>query len=69
MKILDTHAHLCAESFDQDLENVLVKASTAGVAKIVAVGENLADAEKNILLAARYEQILPAARLKLIILK
>jgi len=63
MKILDTHAHLCAESFDQDLENVLVKASTAGVAKIVAVGENLADAEKNILLAARYEQILPAAGL------
>jgi TatD DNase family protein len=63
MKILDTHAHLCAESFDQDLESVLAKASAAGVANIVAVGENLADAEKNIQLAARYKQILPAAGL------
>jgi TatD DNase family protein len=63
MKVLDTHAHLCAESFDQDLESVLAKASAAGVANIVAVGENLADAEKNIQLAARYEQVLPAAGL------
>jgi TatD DNase family protein len=63
MKILDTHAHLCAESFDKDLEKVIAKASAAGVANIVAVGENLADAEKNIQLAARYNQILPAAGL------
>ena len=63
MKIFDTHAHLCSVSFDQDLERVLAKASAAGVANIVAVGENLADAEKNIQLAASYEQILPAAGL------
>lgn len=63
MKILDTHAHLCAESFDSDLESVLTRGTAAGVAKIIAVGENLADAERNIQLAACYEQIMPAAGL------
>lgn len=63
MKILDTHAHLCDESFSLDLETVLARGTAAGVVHVVAVGENLADAEKNLQLAAQYEQILPAAGL------
>ncbi len=63
MKILDTHAHLCAESFALDLEAVLDRGTAAVVVHVVGVGENLADAEKNIQLATVYEQILPAAGL------
>ena len=50
-KIIDVHAHLCDTSFDKDLGAVLSKASAAGVAAVIAVGENMADAEKNLDLA------------------
>lgn len=63
MMIVDTHAHLCAETFTRDLEEVLTASNAAGVDRIVAVGENLADALRNLELAAGYAQILPAAGL------
>jgi TatD DNase family protein len=61
--LVDAHAHLCDPVFDSDLENVLDKAYSAGISRVVAVGENLADAEKNIRLALRHPMILPAAGL------
>ena len=63
MTIVDTHAHLCAETFARDLEGVLAKSIAAGVTRIVAVGENMADALRNMELAAIHAQILPAAGL------
>jgi TatD DNase family protein len=64
MKLLvDTHAHLCDPIFDPDLAHVLERAGTAGISAILAVGENMADAEKNLQLAARYPMIRPAAGL------
>jgi TatD DNase family protein len=63
MMIVDTHAHLCAETFARDLEGVLAASVAAGVGRIVAVGENMADAVRNMELAASYAQILPAAGL------
>lgn len=59
----DTHAHLCDPVFDPDLEIVLERAQTAGISAIIAVGENLADAEKNLVLAARHPMVRPAAGL------
>jgi TatD DNase family protein len=59
----DTHAHLCDPVFDPDLEIVLERAQIAGISAIIAVGENLADAEKNLVLAARHPMIRPAAGL------
>jgi len=61
--ITDTHAHLCDAVFDPDLETVLERARNAGISAVIAVGENLADAEKNLLLAARHSMIRPAAGL------
>ena len=61
--VVDTHAHLCDPSFDPDLDKVLERARAAGVTGVIAVGEDLSDAEKNLELAASHEYIYPAAGL------
>lgn len=64
MKLLiDTHAHLSDAVFDEDREAVLERATTKWVSIVVAVGENLADAEKNLVLASKHSMIRPAAGL------
>lgn len=61
---VDTHAHLCDSAFDDDLEAVLDRARSAGVTGIVAVGEDLADARRNLDLAASFSGFVhPAAGL------
>lgn len=59
--IVDTHAHLCDESFDVDREAVIKRAQEAGVHSIVVVGENEEDAQRNIALAQQYPCLKPAA--------
>jgi TatD DNase family protein len=61
--LIDTHAHLCDPVFDTDREVVLERALRAGISAVIAVGENLADAEKNLLLASKHSMIRPAAGL------
>ena len=61
--LVDCHAHLADEVFDVDREQVLERARSAGVRRVVAVGETLADAGRNLDLARKHEAILPAAGL------
>jgi len=61
--LIDTHAHLCDSLFDADMESVLERARYAGITAIIAVAENLADAQKNLSLATLHPMILPAAGL------
>jgi TatD DNase family protein len=61
--LVDTHAHICDPVFDVDRACVLEKAHDAGISFIVAVGEDLVDAEKNRQLAMRHPMIRPAAGL------
>jgi TatD DNase family protein len=61
--IIDLHAHLCDPAFGPDLDSVLTRAAEAGVGSVVAVGETLADARKNLALAERFPMIRPAAGL------
>lgn len=61
--LVDTHAHICHGSFDTDREEVIRRAERLGICGIVAVGEDLADARRNLELAGRYPTILPAAGL------
>ena len=61
--MLDGHAHICDSVFDDDRDEVLVRAEKAGVSAIIAVGENLSDAHKNLQLANRYPMLKPAAGL------
>ena len=61
--LVDVHAHICDSGFDQDREAVLARARLAGVQAIVAVGEDLADARKNLDLAQTHPMLRPAAGL------
>jgi TatD DNase family protein len=61
--LVDAHAHICDPAFDKDRAEVLEKAQSAGVTAIIAVGENLADARKNLELADTYSMLKPAAGL------
>lgn len=61
--LVDTHAHICDPCFDKDRDAVLERARKAGVGAIIAVGENLADARKNLELAETYPMLKPAAGL------
>ena len=62
-KLIDTHAHICSSEFDDDRPQVLQSADTAGVGAIVCVGEDLADAHKNLALAQSHPICKPAAGL------
>ena len=61
--IVDTHTHICDPSFDVDRSEVLKKAAEAGIGAIIAVGENMDDARRNIELADKHPMIRPAAGL------
>ncbi|MFQ5485722.1 MAG: TatD family hydrolase [Desulfobacterales bacterium] len=62
-KLVDTHAHLCDPAFDNDRSEVLERARMTGVGAIIAVGENISDAGKNLDLAAKHPMLRPAAGL------
>ena len=62
-KLVDVHAHICDPCFDHDRDQVLERARKAGVEAIIAVGENLEDAQKNLALARRHSALKPAAGL------
>ena len=62
-KLVDTHAHICDSVFDADRINVLQDAAKAGVSAVIAVGENMSDARRNIDLATAHPMIRPAAGL------
>jgi TatD DNase family protein len=63
LALVDTHAHLCIPEFAWDLEEVLARARSASVRAIIAVGENLADAARNLELSRQHPMIRPAAGL------
>lgn len=55
MMLFDTHAHLNAEQFDEDLEEVVLRAQQAGVSNMVIVGFDRPTIEKAIALVERYD--------------
>jgi TatD DNase family protein len=61
--LTDVHAHICDAVFDDDRADVLKRACDAGISSVIAVGETLADARKNLALSAIHQEILPAAGL------
>ncbi len=63
MELIDAHAHLHAEAFDDDLPAVLAAAASAGVQAILAVSETVADAKRNLELADNYPMIQACAGL------
>ena len=53
--IIDTHAHLQFPEFDSDIEDVLRRASDAGVGQIINVGCSLDACEKGVALMEKYD--------------
>jgi TatD DNase family protein len=55
--LIDTHAHLDDDRFSDDLDQVLERAQSAGVVRIVTVATTAADSGRNIDLARRHQQL------------
>lgn len=49
--LIDTHAHLASTKLAADLDDVLLRASQAGVARVIAIGTTLADSREVVQLA------------------
>ncbi len=61
--LLDAHAHICDPIFDGDRREVLDRARQNGIEAIIAVGEDLRDARKNLELAQQHPILKAAAGL------
>jgi len=57
LRLIDTHAHLALGQFDADREAAIVRASEAGVARIVEIGYDLPSSHAAIALATAHPQI------------
>jgi len=55
--LIETHAHLDFPEFGDDLEDILARATAAGVEKIITIGTTLASSRAAIALAERYPQV------------
>lgn len=60
MELIDTHAHLDGEKFDADREEVIARARTNGVVKIITMGDNLASSARSVALAEGFEPVYAA---------
>lgn len=61
--LVDTHAHICDSAFDDDRAAVFGRAEQAGIRAVIAVGEDIGDARRNLDLAASFPLLKPAAGL------
>ncbi|MEZ6127151.1 MAG: TatD family hydrolase [Planctomycetaceae bacterium] len=55
--LIDTHCHLDAEAFQQDLEDVMQRATEAGVQRMLSIGITLQTSEAAVVLANRYPMV------------
>jgi TatD DNase family protein len=61
--LIDTHAHLCDERFNEDRDSVIQRAYAAGVVGIILVAETIDDAHFNLALAQKDRRLHLAAGL------
>jgi TatD DNase family protein len=55
--LIDTHAHLDYPDFEADFDDVLGRASGAGVTRIIAIGTSLASSRRAVELAEKYPNV------------
>jgi TatD DNase family protein len=60
MGYIDSHAHLNSERFSEDLDDVIKRAISAGVSRILNVADTIQSSEEAIALSKKYENILCA---------
>jgi len=59
--LIDTHAHLDLEEFDQDRDQVIERAKNAGLGVIINPGISVASSQNALILAEKYEIVYAAA--------
>jgi TatD DNase family protein len=57
MALIDTHAHLDQEEFDQDRADAIARAADAGVLAVVAVGTTAQSSEATVRIAERFDGV------------
>ena len=57
MRLIDTHAHLDFDDYDQDREEVFNRARKIGVEKIVNIGADLEGSRRAVELAEKYDHV------------
>jgi len=55
--MIDAHAHLHDEKFDNDREEIMSRAKDAGLTKIVTIGTSLSESEEAIATAEQYDNV------------
>ena len=60
MKLIDTHCHLNFDSYDEDRDAVLARATEVGVTRVVIPATDLDTSREAIALAAQYEGVFAA---------
>ncbi len=55
--MIDSHCHLADKQFDTDLDDVLVRAKDAGVTQVITIADTIAEAEKCVQIAEKYDQV------------
>ena len=60
MTLIDTHAHLCDEKFDDDRSDVIARAREAGVTKIISMGDTMAASAQAVQDAEEYPALYAA---------
>src|SRR5436305_4518396 len=55
--MIDSHCHLTYEPLAKQLRDVLARAAAAGVARMITIGTDLADAQRAVELSRQHENI------------
>jgi len=58
--LIDTHAHLAASQFTDDLPAVIDRAAEAGVTRIITIGSDLEDSARNLEIAEEFSGVYAA---------
>jgi len=59
--MIDSHAHLDFDRFDDDREAVLVRAREAGVERVISIGTRIESSERALALAERHPEMISAS--------
>lgn len=57
LKLIDSHAHLDFDQFHDDFDDVLSRAHTSGVIKVINIGADLKTSQNSVMLASTHETI------------
>ena len=60
MELIDSHAHLDGEKFEDDRAAVIERALAAGVVKIITMGDSLESSARSVALAERFDPVYAA---------